>query len=105
MSSKILLAKVSVLVKLTVVGVETYTMQVSECDKGREGINNYEQIMESTALSNPPAVVFLSNSASHNLQTGSLQSLSSLGIIKCWVGGMGGKERIRDHLRKMSLER
>ena len=90
MSSKILLAKVSVLVKLKVVGVEKYTMHVSECGKDREGINNYEQIMESTTLSNLPAIVFLSNSASHNLQTGSLQSLSSFGIIKSWEGGGGG---------------
>ena len=67
MSSKILLAEVSILVKLKVTGVEKYTMPVSERGKGREEINIFEQIMASTTCSNPPTVVFLLSSVSHNL--------------------------------------
>ena len=83
MSCKILLAEVSILVKLKVIGIGKYTVPISECGKGREEINSYEQVMASTTCSNPPTVVFLLNSVSHNIsQIGSLQVLRSPGIIK-----------------------
>ena len=55
------------MVELTVIGVGKYTMLISERGKGREEINSYEQIMASITCSNPPTVVFLLNSVSHNL--------------------------------------
>ena len=67
MSCKILLAELSILVKLKVFGIGKYTMPISEHGKGREEINSYEQIMASTTCSNPSTVVFLINSVSHNL--------------------------------------
>lgn len=51
MSTKILLAEVSLLVNLKVIGVGRQTVPISECGKGREGINHHEQIM------NPPHLV------------------------------------------------
>lgn len=46
MFTKILLAKVSLLAKLKVIGVRKHTVPMGECGKDRDGINNYEQIMD-----------------------------------------------------------
>lgn len=43
--TKILLAVVSLLAKLKVIGAGRHTVPIGECGKGRDGINGYEQIM------------------------------------------------------------
>ena len=87
MSCKILLAEVSILVKLKVIGIGKYTVSIRERGKGREEINSYEQVMASTTCSNPPTVVFLLNSVSHNLshKQDHYKSSGALGLLRAEV--------------------
>lgn len=54
-----LLAKVSLLVRLKVPGVKKHAVLVGECGKGKDGINSWGQIMKSATLGNLLTVVVL----------------------------------------------